>query len=183
MKAVEFSLIKGLIAGQQDAFVHLYDHYSPMLYGIILRIVPESDEAENLLQDCFVKIFKHINSFDPERGSFSTWLINIARNTALDYRRSSHFKHKLQNQNTDHLVSQEREPVWSSHNPETIGLKELVGQLSPEQRQIIDLLYFEGYTQQEVSDQFSIPLGTVKTRTRSALAALRALFQYHESSL
>ncbi len=180
MKVAEVLLVKGLTAGQSDAYAYLYDHYASMLYGIILKIVKDPNESENLLQDTFIKIYRHIHSYDPLKGTLATWLINIARNTAIDFHRSSHYKNSRQNQKADSLVNQENEPGLAGLNPDAIGIRELLGQLTLEQQQIIDWIYFHGMTHQEISDQFGIALGTVKTRARNALLKLRKIFQASE---
>ncbi|MEP6646384.1 MAG: sigma-70 family RNA polymerase sigma factor, partial [Saprospiraceae bacterium] len=81
-------LILQLQSGDQDSFTLLYDSYSAALFGIIYKIVVDQKESENLLQDCFVKIWQNIQKYDPEKGRLATWLFNIARNTAIDFKRS-----------------------------------------------------------------------------------------------
>jgi RNA polymerase sigma-70 factor, ECF subfamily len=144
----EMDLVNQLQQGDDSAYAVLYDRYAPMLFGIIYRIVPDKKEAENLLQDCFVKIWNHITSYDPERGALATWLINIARNTAIDFTRSKYFSQKNKNQNIDNLVH--IGSGWSTPAVpvETLGLRNLVDKLNPAYRQIIEWMYFDGYTQQ-----------------------------------
>lgn len=170
-------LVNQLQQGDDSAYAVLYDRYAPMLFGIIYRIVPDKKEAENLLQDCFVKIWNHIASYNPERGALATWLINIARNTAIDFTRSKYFSQKNKNQSIDNLVH--IGSGWSTPAApiETLGLRKLVDKLNPAYRQIIEWMYFDGYTQQEISDNFELPLGTVKTRARIALRELKAFFE------
>jgi RNA polymerase sigma factor (sigma-70 family) len=155
----------------------LYDYYSQALYGIIFRIVSDQELAEDLLQDAFVKIWKNIDSYDASKGRLYTWLLNIARNTAIDATRSKAFRDGGQIQSIeDNVYSVDRK-----HNSVTgvdhIGLNKVLDQLKPEQRQLIDLLYFGGYTQSEVAEELSIPLGTVKTRVKAAMTRLRELLQ------
>ncbi|MBK6545557.1 MAG: RNA polymerase sigma factor [Saprospiraceae bacterium] len=170
-------LIKQLKAGDNKSFEYLYDHYAPTLFGIITRIIPKPEDAENVLQDCFIKIWKYIASYDASKGSLATWLINIARNTAIDFTRSSQYLNSNKNQNLDYFVYNEMPSLSVRISDEEIGLRELVNKLDPSCRQILEWMYFEGYTQQEISDEFSIPLGTVKTRARNGLKALRSLFE------
>ena len=163
-------------AGESEAYGQLYDKYAGMLYGIILRIVNDETEAENLLQDCFLKIWQNAAKYDPSKGKLATWLINIARNTAIDFTRSKYFHQKLKNQNVENYVGHEKEPVALQSGIETLGIRQLVEKLSPVCREVIEWMYFEGYTQQEIAENFGIPLGTVKSRTRLALRELRAYF-------
>ena len=169
-------LVHLLKSGDENTFAYLYDAYSAMLFGVIDRIVKDEEDAANLLQDCFIKIWRNIDRYDPEKGRFATWLINIARNTAIDFTRTKYFSQKRKNQNLDNLVGSEMSNTAAGLVVETLGLHQLVHKLTPVCRQVIEWMYFEGYTQQEISDHFGIPLGTVKSRTRLALKELRAYF-------
>jgi RNA polymerase sigma-70 factor, ECF subfamily len=173
---IENNLTSALKQGDTTAFAYLYEHYSDMLYGIILRIVADREDSNNLLQDCFVKVWCHIAAYDAAKGRLSTWLINIARNTAIDFTRSKAFAQRQRNQSLDFSVSKIAQIPVSGLNIDTIGLASLVQSISAASRQIIEWMYFEGLTQQEIADQHQIPLGTVKTRTRSALKELRQFF-------
>lgn len=173
---IELELIALLRAGDEVAFARLYDDYAALIFGTIVRIVGDQHEAENLLQDCFIKIWHNIGRYDPEKGRLATWLINIARNTAIDFTRSKYFSQKRKNQSLENLVLVES---GQSHSPipvETLGLRQLIDRLTPACREVIEWMYFDGYTQQEIADSFGIPLGTVKSRTRSALKELRSFF-------
>jgi RNA polymerase sigma-70 factor, ECF subfamily len=154
----------------------LYDRYAAMLFGVIRRIVTDPADAENILQDCFVKIWRNVDSYDANKGKLTTWILNIARNSAIDFTRSKAFSQKNKNQSFDTIVNPSFELGETSTPTDTMDLRRLVNQLSPNCRQIIEWMYFEGYTQQEISEEFGIPLGTVKTRARTALIELRKLF-------
>lgn len=172
----EFALVERLKQHDEKAFAILYDAYAPILYGLIVRIVRNYADAENLLQDSFVKSWLHIDQFTPEKGCFSTWLINIARNTAIDFTRSKYYLTRDANQNLEKIVFNELGPKTTGIVIETIGLSGHLEKLSPQTRQIIEWMYFEGFTQQEISETHGIPLGTVKSRTRLALKELREIF-------
>jgi RNA polymerase sigma factor (sigma-70 family) len=168
----EDELLNGLTSRDQRAFATLYDTYAPALYGIILRIVGDDAEAENLLQDCFVKVWRNIGQYDPAKGRLFTWLLHIARNTALSFLRARQQPGGDSIQPLDAVVYTAI-PQTAPIEPNQIGIAEAVGQLDPKIRQVIDLIYFLGYTQQEVADALNLPLGTVKTRTRTGLQQLR----------
>lgn len=154
----------------------MYDKYSAFLYGIIVRIVHSEETAEDVMQEVFVKIWKNIGSFDPAKAKLVTWIGNIARNLAIDKIRSKDYKNSLQNHDIEDYVNIIEESPSSAFNPEHIGVKEMLEKLTPEHRVLIDMVYFQGYTQAEVSVKLGIPLGTVKTRIRSALINLRNIY-------
>lgn len=163
-------------SGEEASFEALYEAYSAVLFGIILRIVSDQKDAENLLQDCFVKIWRNIKQFDPEKGRVATWLINIARHTAIDFIRSPYYKQRVNKQEYPEENKFNKELIVNQPAIESIGLKQLVEKLSPGCREVIERMYFEGYSQQEIADNYGIPLGTVKTRSRLALKELRTYF-------
>jgi RNA polymerase sigma-70 factor (ECF subfamily) len=148
-----------------------------MLYGVIFRIVNNEEDAQNLLQDACIKIWQHAAHYDPQKGRLATWLINIARNTAIDFTRSKYFSQKRKIQNIDLFVVNETGNSASSIPVDIIGIRNMLHQLTPACRQVIEWMYFEGYTQQEIADNFNIPLGTVKSRARLALMELRTFFE------
>jgi len=169
----EQELVLGLKAHSHQAFASLYDHYSGAMLGIINTLVNNIDDAENLLQDAFVKIWKNIHQYDDAKGRLFTWLITICRNTALNFLRSHENFRKTEIQNEQNSVGNQRlitEPADTDH----IGIEKLVGKLDDKHKAVINLIYYWGYTQQEVAEKLNLPLGTVKTRTRTALQLLKA---------
>ena len=170
-------LVECLKKRQDSAFEYLYDKYSSALYGIVFKIVNDSDEASDVLQDAFVNISQKIDTYDAQKGSLFTWLLNIARNKALDALRKKERKYKIQLD--DQIVStiESKNTTNSNHSPtDTIGLREIVDRLKPDLKEMIELHYFNGYTQQEITDLKGIPLGTVKTKIRSAMQSLKKVF-------
>lgn len=155
------------------AFDVLYDNYSSSLFGIISRIIPAEEIAQDILQDVFVKIWKSIDMYDNTKGRLYTWMLNIARNTSIDYSRSKQFKSETKNQDIDNSVYEVNKQKSSTFNTDTIGLKEEVTKLKDDYRILIDLIYFKGFTQEETAKELNIPLGTVKTRVRAAIIELR----------
>ncbi len=172
----ESELIYFLQNGEDKGYAILCERYSAMMFGIILRIVVDHDCAENLLQDCFIKVWRNIQTYDDLKGTFATWLINIARHTAIDFIRSKYFSQKQKNQSLHNFVFRIRDISKSDISPETIGLKQIIEKLPRQYQEAIDCLYFKGYTQQEYADEYSLPLGTVKTRIRMAIIELRKYF-------
>jgi len=160
---------------RQDQTVvgELYDAYGGALYGVVLRIVQSPELAQQVLQDTFVKVWRNGAAYDASKGRLFTWLVNIARNTAIDATRTAHFQ---QRQKTDSLDALVHSPGGSALNPEHIGVREVVNRLDEKYRHLIELMYFQGYTQEEAAEETGIPLGTVKTRLRFAIGELRRLF-------
>lgn len=153
----------------------LYDNYGAALYGVVLRIVGEESIAEDVMQDTFIKVWKNGQRYDRKKGKLFTWLLNIARNTAIDTLRSSYHKNKKQMQSIDNEFK--TNSFYScSMNVDHIGLRKVVDELDEKYRKVIDLIYFKGFTQKEVKEELQIPLGTVKTRVKIGLRELRRIF-------
>ncbi|MDZ4822621.1 MAG: sigma-70 family RNA polymerase sigma factor [Flavobacteriales bacterium] len=172
----ESELVALLMEGKPESFAHLYDHFSRALFGIVKRIVNDVEIAEDVLQDAFVKIWQKSSNYDSSKGRLFTWMLNIARNTAIDSTRSSYAKAQSKIQKLDNSVGIVNRKVSTTTAVETLDMNDQVNKLQPEQKVIIDMMYFRGYSQDEVSKELNIPLGTVKTRSRSALIKLRETF-------
>lgn len=168
----EASLVARLCERDQKAIAILYDAYAPALFGVICRMVKCEVQAQEILQECFMKIWIHCHQYDPAKGRLFTWFLRIARNLAIDHFRSRSYGKSLKTQDIEACTAKEH-PVNNDFKPEDIGIRELTALLPASQKEIIDLLYFGGLSQQEVAQQLEIPLGTVKTRTRTALKLLR----------
>lgn len=143
------------------------------MYGLILKIVKQDDIANDILQDCFVKIWQKIHSYDSKKGTLFTWMLNICRNKSIDSLRKTNRELTGKNQIANSSVSFN---TSEEININAIGLEEILNRLPEEKRIIVDYIYFKGYTQQETSDELEIPLGTVKTRARSAIKDLKEYF-------
>ena len=172
----EEELVLALQRRENIAAEALYDMYSASLFGVIVRIVNDETLAEDILQDTFVKIWNSFSSYSTEKGSLFTWMVNIARNLAIDKIRSKDFKNQTKNQELENNVTFIDEQRNTVYKPELLGVKDLVEQLKPEQKSILDLVYFKGYTHVEAADELGVPLGTIKTRLRTAIAQLRKYF-------
>lgn len=151
----------------------IYDAYGSKLFGIVLNIVRSRDLAEHVLQDTFVKVWRNSASYDKSKGRLFTWLLNIARNSAIDATRTTHYKHCAKMENLDELVHQ--------HSPHTLNtdcmdVRNMTSQLDEKYRNLIELVYFQGYTQREAAEATGIPVNTIKTRLRRSLLEMRALY-------
>lgn len=175
-KYSEEDLILMLQSRDQKAFSYLYDNYSGALNAVISRMVEEPQLAEDILQETFVKIWNNFAQYDSSKGRLFTWLMNLTRNLTIDTLRSKGYKKQRKISNDEDSVSNYHDKNYNAEKFDTIGLHKQVANLKPEQKSIIDLAYFNGYTQEEISKELGIPLGTVKTRMRSAIIELRKLF-------
>jgi RNA polymerase sigma factor (sigma-70 family) len=171
----EADLVGLLKQHDNRAFKYLYEHYAAALYGIILPIVNEAEVANDVLQEVFINIWRKIETYDPLKGRLFTWMLNIARNASIDTLRSKGFQNSRKNQSLTDAVN------WSSsaqsQQVDNIGLRKVLEKLKDEQRTLVELAYFKGYTHEEIAAIEGIPLGTVKTRIRSALIQLRNFLQ------
>jgi RNA polymerase sigma-70 factor (ECF subfamily) len=172
-KYTEQELVALLQQRQQSAFSYLYDNYAAALYGIIVAIVPDRELASDVLQEVFVKIWRQVTSYDAEKGRLFTWMMNIARNASIDMLRSKNYQSGKQNRELRETVYEKGGSI--AVNIEYIGLRKIVHSLKEEYKVLVELSYFQGYTQNEISKMLNMPLGTVKTRLRSALIQLREL--------
>ncbi len=174
----EEELVERLRAQDTKAVSMLYDMYSATLYGVILQIVKVEETAEDVLQESFVKIWNSFQSYDASKGRLFTWMINICRNQSIDKIRSK--QHRVSLKTKEIPASPKADFGSDSFKPDHIGVREITEKLHPDQKQIIDLMYFEGMTQSEIAEEYNLPLGTVKTRARSAIKVLGKLFKGRE---
>ncbi len=173
-KYSEQELVVLLNQQSNDAFNYLYDHYSGAIYTIINQIVPDKDTASDVLQDVFVNIWKKIGTYDASKGRLFTWMLNIARNAAIDKIRSRGYRDNLKNQP---ITENSAMSISSNPSVNDVGLKRILTKLNDESRKLIDLSYFQGFTHEEIAKLMGIPLGTVKTRIRTAIIQLRSMIR------
>ncbi|MFT5580972.1 MAG: RNA polymerase sigma-70 factor (ECF subfamily) [Psychromonas sp.] len=167
------ALVDRLKGREESAMSELYDRYANTFYGLAAKIVKSDEIAQDIVQDSFVKVWKKIDSYNSEKGTFFTWMLNITRNTAIDFLRKTKKEQPTSIQDVENTVHM---AGGMAHNINTIGLDSIVNNLQEDQRILVEYIYFKGYTQQEVSDELEIPLGTVKTRIRSAVVEMRKFF-------
>jgi len=172
----ESALVASLVARDTKALELLYSSYSASLLGIVSKVVKQEELAQDVLQESFLKIWNSISQFDPSKGRLFTWMSRLARNTAIDHLRSRGEINSHKNDALSDFTVEINERYQILYHPEFIGLKQLIDVLTPEQKLILDMVYFQGYTQLEVSLALNIPVGTIKTRIRMSIKVLRAFF-------
>jgi RNA polymerase sigma-70 factor, ECF subfamily len=164
-----------LKARDQSAIGELYDRYGRVVYTVILRIVRDRAVAEDLVQECFLRVWTRSQGFDSEKGVLGPWILTIARNQALDYIRS------VQGRVWNSMASADNEHPnvfrdWEGEMLDGVRLKQVqnaLQKLTDKQKTVIELAYFEGLSQSEMAERMNEPLGSVKTWVRTALQTLR----------
>jgi RNA polymerase sigma factor (sigma-70 family) len=174
LKYSEEELVSALKRNERTAFEFLYDHYSGALFNIISKTLRDEERAADVLQESFLKIWKNIASYNPEKGRLFTWIMNIARNGAIDAARVEGRKPAMDDIENKAVLN-ERD-VYEDSLTSSSEMKAIVNMLRPERKILIDMAYFQGYTHEEISEELSIPLGTVKSRIRTALQELKQYF-------
>lgn len=166
-------LVSHFQSKDMKAFEKLYAMYSENICGVINTIVKNTDLAEEICQDVFMKAWNNAESYNASKGRFFTWIMNIARNAAIDELRSKSNKNSKQNLSSDFFVDILESKDDLNNQMDTIGIQNLLKNLKEKCVQIIELLYFKGYTQKEAAEELEIPVGTVKTRNRNCISQIR----------
>jgi len=157
------------------ALAELYDRYGRVVYSLILRVVRDSGTAEDLVQETFLRVWNRVAGFDAQKGAIGPWLLAVARNRAIDYLRSAAGRER----NAVEYEENERPVLYRDVEKDILNsdkarrVKSAIEKLSPQQRQVIELAYFEGLSQTEMAQRMGQPLGTIKTWVRTALKNLR----------
>ena len=177
-------LIASVVKRNRQAFDLFYDRYAQIIFNLCVRILREEAEAEDVLQEIFVQVWREAERFDPSRASVKTWLFTIARSRSLDRYRSR----KTARQRIDELAEENLEQLPSNEDLQTTTMMQkyvsnALGQLTKDQRVVLELSYYQGMTQEEIAERLGEPLGTVKSRIRSALIKLRSLFAGNQSNV
>jgi RNA polymerase sigma-70 factor (ECF subfamily) len=141
----------------------------------VSRVIQKEEVAEEVLQDVFLKIWDKIESYDPAKGKLFTWMLNLARNQAIDKTRSRELSKEGKTSGIDNLVNRIDKREFAEQGIDSIGVSDILNVLPNEQKFVVEHLYFKGYSQSELADEFSIPLGTIKTRLRLAMKQLRSI--------
>jgi RNA polymerase sigma-70 factor, ECF subfamily len=169
-------MLRAVARGDESAFAKIYDRYSPILLGLLLRIVRNRPEAEDVLQEVFLQVWQQARSFDPARGRAFTWLVTLARSRAIDRLRSVDSRERAAQRSAEESPPAAEAQTWAEDDAIRAERAEAVrgalAELPEEQRQVLVLAYLEGMTQSEIAAAKNQPLGTVKTRTRTGLKRL-----------
>ena len=172
------SLIEKMMAGDEQALATIYDRYSAMLFGMLSRILQDRQAAEEVLQDLFMQLWRNAGQFDASRGSLPAWLMVIGRNRAISRLRGGRFREVLEEKAGDYastFASDQNIEDEAARTELAKSVTAALGNLPAEQRQALELAYFEGMTQSEIAAKTGCPLGTVKTRVRTAMQSLRQI--------
>lgn len=171
-EAKDRELLQQVAAGQEDAVAALYDRHSRLLFGLVMRIVRDRAEAEEVMQEVFYTVWSKANSYNPALGVPAAWLVRLARNRAIDHMRTNHVRERTHEAAAMPMAPESPE-LAAVRGQQQAGVLGALGQLPDEQRVLIEQAYYGGWTQSELASRFGLPLGTVKTRIRSGMTALR----------
>lgn len=157
-------------AGDQEAMAALYDRYSQLVYAVGLRVLADTGAAEDVLQEVFMQLWRNPTRFDASRGSLGAWLAVIARNRAIDALRKRRYESDIE----DIVVSVEPDLASEADRSRAAkNVRDVLNGMHPAQRQALEMAFFEGLTHTEIAAKIGEPLGTIKTRIRAGLLALR----------
>jgi len=173
------ALVERMIAGDESALSTLYDRYSSMLFSMLMRILKDTSAAEEILQDLFLQLWRNPSRFDPSRGSLPSWLLVIGRNRAISRLRSRERREVSEDSDgfsMDSIPSPGNIEEEAQRSQLAQRLRSAMATLPPEQREAVELAYFEGMSQTEIATRTGSPLGTVKSRVRTAMQSLKQIF-------
>jgi RNA polymerase sigma-70 factor, ECF subfamily len=174
---IALHLIQQVAKQDRDAFSQLYDRFSTLVFTLAMRMLKARSDAEDLLQEVFVQVWRQAQSYSAERGSPEAWIINIARSRAIDKIRSIRRMQKSFVLTDDPAQAESSDNVESSaaESETRLAMNSALANLPDTQRKVLELAYFDGLTQSEIADRLAEPLGTVKTRMRSGIQRLREI--------
>ena len=172
----EAHIAEGLRERNADALAQAYDRYSSAAYAVFLRVTRDSSVAEDLVQELFIRVWNKARSFDPARGSLGVWILSIARNIAIDHVRSAdtRFQNRVRSiDQTDQLSFSYKPQEPESAIDSAKAVRNALSDLNSNQRRVLELAFFEGFSQSEIATHLQEPLGTVKSWMRSGLGRMR----------
>ena len=174
---IAIRLIRQVANQDRDAFSQLYDRFSTLVFTLAMRMLKARSDAEDLLQEVFVQVWRQAQSYSAERGSPEAWIVNIARSRAIDKIRSIRIMEKSFVLTEDPARAESTDNVESSaaESEVRMAINSALANLPEAQRKVLELAYFAGLTQTEIATRLAEPLGTVKTRMRSGIQRLREM--------
>jgi RNA polymerase sigma-70 factor, ECF subfamily len=170
------ALMRRLLQRDVSAFEEIYDRHSRMVYALVYRILRQAGSAEEVVQEVFLQVWRHVAQFDLERGAFQPWLLAMARNRALDQLRLKSERQRRREEQSDELPPQISLPDYEKQlddKRQAERVRALMGELNPRQKQAIEMAYFEGLSHSEIASTLKEPLGTVKSWIRNGLLRLK----------
>lgn len=179
----EVDIMRRIKNKDEQALSELYDLYNRLLYGMIFSIVKSKPEAEDILQEVFIKIWKKAGSFNQQRGNVFSWIVTLTRNRAIDRTRSKGYKNQQKttgdiNSPAINLKSEHYDPLETTILADRSELvNQALSEIPEKQCKVLEIAYYRGLTQSEISDKFEIPLGTVKTRMRQGMIKLKDILE------
>ncbi len=174
--SIEDQIIRKLKEKDDESVALIFEYYSVALFNAINQILKNKMLSEDVLQEVLVKVWEKGDSYDSSKGSLYTWLMRVAKNAAIDKTRSKEFIRDGKSNSIENFVFNSGSVKEQKKAEQSDDVWETVDQLPENQRCLIDMAYFKGFTQKEISKELDIPLGTVKTRMRTALSTLRKIF-------
>lgn len=172
----DLDLLHAVARGEEGALTALYDRYRLILFGLLVRILNSREEAEDVLQEVFLQVWRRAADFDEGRGRPFTWLVTLARSRAIDRLRVLAARQRLSDSAALEVTAEASDAVADTlHAEQREIIARALASLPAEQRRALKLAYFEGLTQSEIAARLGSPLGTVKTRMRAGMTTLREL--------
>lgn len=175
----EAALIEQIARGNEDALARLYDLYAGTLFGLVLAILKSRPDAEEVLQEVFLQVWRRADRYEGSRASVYGWLVSMARSRAIDFTRQKNFRRHREALDLTvarGALEDDTQPVPLDSvliRERAEAVREVLADISPRKRRVMELAYFHGHTQTEIAALLGIPLGTVKSRMRHGLAALQ----------
>jgi RNA polymerase sigma-70 factor (ECF subfamily) len=182
----DLSLMQRIAARDSAALAELYDRHSRLLFALVLRVLRDRGEAEEILQEAFVRVWTRAEIYDARMAGPLPWIVRVARNCAIDRLRARRVRATVDAPAIDPTAVEAATPATGIQNPEAAvldaerrrTLTDALAGLPAEQRQLVEAAFFEGYTHSELAQRFGLPLGTVKTRIRAGMIAMRKRLEH-----
>jgi RNA polymerase sigma-70 factor (ECF subfamily) len=174
---IAVQLIQRAAAQDREAFSQLYDRFSSLVFSLAMRMLRAQSDAEDLLQEVFMQVWRQAGSYSQERGSPEAWIINIARSRAIDKLRAIRRRDKSFVLTDDPAAAESPDNIESAvgESEAKLAMNSALANLPEAQRRVLELAFFSGLSQTEIAERLAEPLGTVKTRMRAAIQRLRVM--------